>query len=551
LPDDRLSINLTHSSGAITRLGPDETDAANIPQDLSFSTSIPGGFRDCSLGLLRRIDIDWPDLGLFDNVRVVGPGGRVAWEGRQAQFPRSHGDSYSITPGAVGWSTSLRDDPSFAEVFIGRDLSQWQPPSLDRRIAVSTAGVAHGQAGTVDGGYMLSFDGEWTTASGFSAEMYYRAPPGRAIKRVGADWTAVNTDATFTLSGYSTQDQVTFPEASADVLTGPAAGTLNFTASTGRQYMGLQFAYPTAAGLAGVTYAVFLEHPYVVGDHGITIQGVTAATAGVLGSDVIAYTVSQAAPLLTYTTGAGGSIEPTSFVIPHLVYRDPTTADQVVTDVNKYHLYDWGVWENREFFYRRPDPDRLCWEARLGDGAHMDADGLTGEQVINGVMVTYTDANGVQRTVGPPSGTAGGFDDTSPDLQDTSEANPANAAGIPAKPDNLTVPFPTNLAGAIQMGTVYLAERSLATRRGSLRLTGTVQHPTEGKVPVWRVRAGDWVRVTDLNGENATVQRKIISTTYTHSSRQIVCELDNTPSKMSAIVERVAIMAGIQQGGGF
>jgi hypothetical protein len=78
-----------------------------------------------------------------------------------------------------------------------------------------------------------------------------------------------------------------------------------------------------------------------------------------------------------------------------------------------------------------------------------------------------------------------------------------------------------------------------------------VQHPTEGRVPVWRVRAGDWIRLTDLNGENATVQRKIISTSYSHSSRSITCELDNTPAKLSAIMERVGIQAGIATGGGF
>jgi hypothetical protein len=184
----------------------------------------------------------------------------------------------------------------------------------------------------------------------------------------------------------------------------------------------------------------------------------------------------------------------------------------------------------------------------LGDGAHMDADGLTGEQVINGVAVSYTDALGVQKTVGP---TGGSFDDTSAALLDSSEANPVNSHGIPAKWDTLSLSFPTTLAGATQIGVVYLAERSLATRRGSLTLTGLVQHPTEGKVPVWRVRAGDWVRVTDLNGENATVQRKIISTSYSHQSRSITLELDNTPAKLSAILERVGIATGIATGGGF
>jgi hypothetical protein len=59
------------------------------------------------------------------------------------------------------------------------------------------------------------------------------------------------------------------------------------------------------------------------------------------------------------------------------------------------------------------------------------------------------------------------------------------------------------------------------------------------------------VRVTDLDGENASVQRKIISTSYSHASRQITLELDNTPAKLSAILERVGVMTGIRTGGGF
>jgi hypothetical protein len=550
-PDDRLSIALTHADGRITRLGPDETDAAFIPQDLTFSTKIPGGFDTASLGLLRRIDVDWPDLGLFDNVRIVGPGGRVAWEGRQMQFPRSHGDSFGITPGAVGWASHLRDDPTFAEVFIGRDLSQWEGPGLDRRTDLAAGAITAGGQSALDGGHMLSYQGEWASTNGFSAEMYYRAPPGRGISRIGADWSVnatVGTNATFTLRAYSTEDQATFPESSSDVLTGALSGTLNYTPGTPRRMIGVHFGFPIAGGVAGADYAAFLQNLYVVGEHDLQIHGSTAATGGVLGYEVVAYIVRTAAPLLTYSVGADGSIEPTSHVISHLVYRDPITAEQAITDVNKFDLYDWGVWENREFFYRQPDPDRMCWEARLGDGAHMTADGLTGEHVSNGVAVSYTDATGQPKTVGPPGGN---FDDTSADLQDSSVENPANAAGLPAKWDMLPISFPISLGDAIKIGSVYLAERSLATRRGSVTLTGTVRHPTEGPVPVWRVRAGDWVRVTDLNGENATVQRKVIATSYTHSSRQITLELDNTPAKLSAILERVGISTGIAMGSGF
>ena len=125
--DDRLTLAITHADGRITRLGADEPNAGDIPQDLSFSTSIPGGFKDATWNLARRIDTDYPDLALFDSVKVYGAGNRTAWEGRQAQFPRSHGDSVAIQCGAVGWSAHLRDDPSFKEIYVDRDLTRWGP----------------------------------------------------------------------------------------------------------------------------------------------------------------------------------------------------------------------------------------------------------------------------------------------------------------------------------------------------------------------------------------------------------------------------------------
>ena len=99
--DDRLALSVTHSDGRVTRWGPDEPNPTEIPGDLTFSTSVPGGNKDLSCSLLRRIDIDYNDQALIDEVRAYGPGNRTAWSGRMAQFPRSHGQGFSITPGAA------------------------------------------------------------------------------------------------------------------------------------------------------------------------------------------------------------------------------------------------------------------------------------------------------------------------------------------------------------------------------------------------------------------------------------------------------------------
>ena len=135
MPNDlfRLAVSVTDATARVTRWGSDEPDAMNIPQGLSFSTSMPGGFKDCTLGLPRRIDIDFPDLNLYDDVKVYAPGGQSVWEGRVAQLPREHGDSFSVQVGCVGWSAHLRDDPSFREIYVDRDLSRWGTSSVQRK----------------------------------------------------------------------------------------------------------------------------------------------------------------------------------------------------------------------------------------------------------------------------------------------------------------------------------------------------------------------------------------------------------------------------------
>lgn len=41
--------------------------------EVSFSTSVPGGFESCSCELLRRTDAEYPDLESYDTVRIIGP----------------------------------------------------------------------------------------------------------------------------------------------------------------------------------------------------------------------------------------------------------------------------------------------------------------------------------------------------------------------------------------------------------------------------------------------------------------------------------------------
>jgi hypothetical protein len=246
---------------------------------------------------------------------------------------------------------------------------------------------------------------------------------------------------------------------------------------------------------------------------------------------VVRNIVTRTAPNLTI-----GEIEATTFVIPQLAFTDPTTGASAIQAVNDYHGFDWGVYDG-SFFYRSSDPADLTWQARLSDGARLDLEGETAEQIFNGVFVTYQDPGGQRKTVGPPGATA---DATDSALADTSASNPVNAWGISRRWGMLEIPEVTTLAGATQLGAIWLGQHAAPQRRGTLTLTGTVRHPTEGDVPVWRVRAGDYISIAD---HPADVPRRIIETRYTHGGRQISLNLDNTPYALVEIMARASARA--------
>jgi hypothetical protein len=527
---DRLAMSVTHADGTVTRWGPDEPKPTEIPGDLTFGSQMPGGFKDLSCSLLRRIDLEYPDLSLFDTVRVYAPGNRTVWEGRMAQFPRSHGDGFSITPGAVGWSAHLTDDPTFTEVYVDRDPGAWGDTPLDRRIQDS-AGISTGDFSwaQVAGGLSVSLPNQALGAF-TSGEAWALGPAGRKIAKIMYRGATTGLPAGW-LIGIIGQDTLGLAGDQYNLTFDDTLRTQVLTTAA-RQHVGL-FMYSN--GTAATPAAGALVRATKIaryGNHGLTTRANGTEPDGVYASDVIANIVSRAAPLLTVASGA---IQATTFVIPHLVFAEPTTAESAIQLVNAYHGYDWGVYDNKQFFYRASDPALLTWQARLSTGARLDLEGDTAEQVFNGVYVTYQDPNGQKKTVGPTGASA---DDTSASLLDASTTNPATAHGITRRWGMLEISQTTTLAGATQLGAIWLTEHAAPQRRGTLTLTGTVTHPTEGEVPVSRVRAGDYVSIAD---HPADVPRRIIEARYTHGSRQTILNLDNTPFMLDAIMQRLGV----------
>lgn len=543
--DDRLAVALRTADGTTYRWGADEPDAEDVPRGIQITTSDPGGFKDATVSLPRRIDVDFPDLTLFDDWRIYGPGaGETAFEGRTEQTPRSHGDDFAIQAQAVGWAAHLRDDPTFREIYVDREVSRWGEMSAARRL---TLGIAYhvraapqvrfdyvtglpcvelsmdrvaAVAGTVAESVEAWYDGNGIEIG----SCYYDVVTGHPF---GAGWT-------IDLSALG-DDTGAGPYGTAASFTGGTSFTGTVNGGASMKALLLRFTYTATFTGDGVWY-LQLRRPAVFGRHGLTKRGATPLQ-GLYASDVIADVVGRAAPRLKFTTGDGGSIEPTNYSIPHLVFLEPVTAEDAILAANAFHQRSWGVEDDKTFFYRSTGNPRRRWRCRLSDGVQMDLAGPQAENAINGVIVRFEGPAGVQETAGPPGS---GCKTESALLVDSDSSNPATSHGLKrwAIVDLSFVTTGGATGGAVQVGAAYLREvLTNMNVRGDVTVKGWVTSDTGVAMPAWAVRAGDTITVEDADN----VERRIIETAYSHDDRTNALSLDTTAHKVDALMERMGV----------
>jgi hypothetical protein len=534
----RLAVAIEHADGTTSRWGSDEPAAGDVPAGLTFSTRVPGGFGTMGCSLARLTSDEARDLERLDDVTVYGPGGEHAWEGRQSAFPR---EAAAINVDAVGYATHLLDDPSFRCVFVDRDLASWGEPPAPRIVAIAAAFNPYGEQMQVTvKGTLIHFTAptQKNIEAGSTVEVWRRMPVGTlaAVAQAAVDQHGTGDIESARFRVTDDEDGTTFTDYVITV--DGTVKTAVFTIPT--RYVTLRFKADLGLNkAAGAGVYRDWQKLAIFGDHGLTRYPTdTDEPDGVLARDVIRYVLAQAAPLIRVDDSklAPGD----GFVIPHLVFDTPTTAEDVILRANAFHMYAWGVEDNRTFFWRPADEYRRRWVARIGDGAVVSDEGEQSETAVNGVLVSFTDPAGEQRLAGPPGS---GADTEDVLLEITDPQNVVNAHGIPRKWGRLELAFTTTALGAIQAGARWLAEQERIEHRGSIVVYGTIEDADSAVIdPVWAVRAGDGVRVEDADGNVLDDFRQIVETTYTHDDRSNSLSIEALPHTSEAIQERMGVV---------
>jgi hypothetical protein len=510
------------------------SDPGSRLRNLSFSTKIGEGFSNASGQLARRIDADYPDLNLVQMVRVAGADGDVAYEGRLAAMPRELGDSHQIGVTLVGLMAHAKDR-RFSEIYVDRDMSAWGNMTARRRSAWLTANwmpqdpqASTDSTDTSVANLSTAISGAWVSPYRPLSEAWYDAGPGNLLGKVGYSWKIdgplSSADANWNWHVDLSSDDITTSFATSGNLRAAGPSTLQtLTDTTGWRYATIQMFYNATPGGADATiYAIAWSKLAAYGNHGLTLHtGEPGEPQGVYASDVLRDIAVRFCPLLDTI-----DVEDTDYVIQHLTFKDRTFPYDAFLELNKYHLWDLGVWDHGRLAFRPLDLSEYDWEIRTDDpGTTFAPVGPTTEDLFNGIEVTYTDIlTGKQETVTP---------DDDATLLETSDGNPWNQFGVPHwHPIQLSTP--TTRAQAIQIGVAALAEKNRPKTAGSLSVRGYIRDRAGNLQPAWKVRAGDVIRVTNFN----EVNRLIVETTYDDESKTLTAAIDFPFQTLDALFDR-------------
>lgn len=544
-PPLQLHIQTTTPSGKHHRWGCDERRPEDVYKSLSFSTAMPGGFEAMDTVLSRKTNLMYPDLEPLSTLRVRGMSGEIAWEGRLEHAPLTSGDDRTISAQAVGWQAHLEDDPTAREIPISRDLGEWRGASTERKLSLEGGNYATASewSSEVSNNGIPTFSwnvtGPWDGGAVPIAESVYDAGPGLEIAKVFYNVDVVNAQWAALYITSVPVDTATTSDTTGNLAAG--TGDAWFEPDPPERCITIQ-GYHSGAYTGSGNGGWKIYYLTVLGKHGLTLHDSgDGDPGGLYASDVVAHIVGRWAPLLNYSVGLNGTIQPTSFAIPHLSFRDHTTCAEMVKQTARFGLQDWAVWQGPSFsltpeptFYFTPRSSGRRWRARTGP-AQLQETGPQIERTFNAVIVRFQDPDGSEMCVGPVGWDGCEYENNI--LLDLDPDNPVNLLGM-RRPVVLEMGIVSTPAAATEVGRRFKEESRQLDQSGSAQITGHVQDDKGVLRPAWQIRAGDLISFVDAGD---TSYRRIVKTQYEHDSRTCSVDLDAPPEGMSALLERLGV----------
>ena len=287
-----LHAELVFPNGTTTRWDSDAVDARNQPTGISFKTSRYNGFTDCNLTLNRRIDQDYPDLGLLEGLNLIGYDASVAYEGWVAALPRSLQTTPQIGVQAQGWMAHAKDQ-TFIECYVDRDLSKWRQMGIalnagqiTSKFAPSSMSVANDQS--FQPALIATVTGPWGTEGMPDVEAWW-GQPGVTIGSIYAAWSKTSTILSADTNwkwrvDLADNDAAGGLQEGAELRSpGPNVTTTTATTAT-RAYGRIVLAYTTSSASTSA-FTVYWSKVAVYGTHGLTKHG--EEPGGFYVSDII------------------------------------------------------------------------------------------------------------------------------------------------------------------------------------------------------------------------------------------------------------------------
>jgi len=518
-PPVDINAEIVLPNGERIRWDAASPDAGNRPISPSFETESGRGFSTGSVVLRRPTDRNYPELGLLNELILRSATGTIVYQGRAQGIPVS--DEFSVD--CDGW-WSYAEQREITDLIIDRDASAWgsitQAREADRRLNASWNYDADYTSDTERGEIIITGSTGKVIPANSATEVGYRAPFGTTIGGFYYSGTQSNTSnvSTAIVTG-ADEDMVT--SAGNVTLTLDGSGRLaTFLNAPKALVIGAR----ATSGHTPSAASPFTREitPAVYGSSGVPIVDRGDGLTGFRASDGIRYLANRWLPKLS-TSG----VRDTSYLIPQGVWRDPTTPGDAIRQMNSFHLWRLGIWEDRRLDFAPYDLSVADWQVAAGvDGVRVDYQGDTTENVYNGVAVSFTDlTTGEPRRLTPA--------DTD-DLRDTGEWIAANQWGDEAWM-NLDVSWPCSDDDAVEIGRVALANANQARRPSTITVPAYIQDIHGHYWPSSYVRADQTVLVTN---QHSPTPRLITRTSWTDHSLTITT--DDAIDTMEALNQRIS-----------